>query len=232
MKEISAWPKQNEFNDLILDSEIIGFFDKPVEIKRGMFSNWYVNWRTLAGDAFMLDKVTDYIVDFVKFIGLKPRCIYGVPDGATKWAVVSQMKWARGMKDFAKGRYPVPMGRSKPKEHGIPKDRFFVGEPEGPTLVLEDVTVMGDSLVNVISTLESINIPVLAAMALTDRNERSVYGKSVRETIESRKVKYYAMSNALDLLPEAYRIANPNRGIRNAVEKEFKQLGIKPIKLD
>lgn len=232
MRSATGWDKQEEFNDLIISSGIIGFFDKPVEIKRGMFSNWYVNWRTIAGDAFMLDKVTDYIIDFIDYIGLRPRCIYGVPDGATKWAVVSQLKWARSKPDFARGKYPLPMGRSKPKEHGVPQDRFFVGEPKGSTLVIEDVTVMGESLINVVNMLKSIHVPVDGTLALTDRNEKSVYGKSVRDTMSSMGTDYYAMSNALELLPRACRKANPDKKVRASIEKEFENLGIKHIKLE
>ncbi len=227
----NGWKKQEEFNELVVASGIIGFFDKPVEIKRGMFSNWYVNWRTLSSDAYMLDKVADYIVDFIKHIGAKPKCIYGVPDGATKWAVISQMKWAKSMPDFAKGKYPVPMGRSKPKEHGMPKDRLFVGEPKGPTLVVEDVTVMGESLMNVVNTLESMHVNVIGTIALTDRNERSVYGKSVKDTLASIHMDYHAMSNAVDLLPEALKRSNASLAVRRAVSNEFKLLGVKNIKL-
>jgi orotate phosphoribosyltransferase len=227
----SEWARQKEFNELVLRSGIIGFYDKPVEIKRGMFSNWYINWRALASDAFMLDKVSDYIIDFISYTGLKPRCIYGVPDGATKWAVISQLKWAKSMPDFTKGKYPVPMGRSKPKEHGMPKDRFFVGEPKGPTLVIEDVTVMGESLINVVNMLKSMHVKVIGTIALTDRNEKSVYGKSVKDTLASMGIKYYAMSNALEMLPEASRRGKASTAVRKSIGKEFDQLGIKPIKL-
>jgi orotate phosphoribosyltransferase len=231
MAGTGEWGKQAEFNELVISSGIIGFFDKPVEIKRGMFSNWYVNWRTLASDSFMLDKVTDYIIDFIGYIGAKPRCIYGVPDGATKWAVVSQMKWAKSRPDFGKGKYPVPMGRSKPKEHGVPKDRFFVGEPRGPTLVIEDVTVMGESLINVVNMLKSIQVPVIGTIALTDRDERSVYGKSVKDTLASMGTEYHAMSNAADLLPEALKRSRASPAILRAISNEFAQLGAKRIDL-
>jgi orotate phosphoribosyltransferase len=39
------------------------------------------------------------------------------------------------------------MGRAKPKDHGDPKDRYFVGEPGGKVVILEDVTTTGKSLI-------------------------------------------------------------------------------------
>ncbi len=231
MAGVGPWPRQAEFDDLIVSSRVIGFFDEPVEIKRGMFSNWYVNWRTLSSDVFMLDKVTDLIIDFIRHTGVDPECIYGVPDGATKWAIVSQLKWARSRPDYRQGAYAMPMGRSKPKEHGVPKDRFFVGEPRGRTLILEDVTVMGDSLVNVVNTLKAMHIEICAAMALTDRNERSAYGKSVRETLAALGVEYHAMSDAIGLLPKAFAASGASAEIGAKVEEEFRQLGVKRLRL-
>ena len=35
------------------------------------------------------------------------------------------------------------MGRAKPKQHGSPEDKYFVGEPNGKIVVLEDVTTTG-----------------------------------------------------------------------------------------
>ena len=225
------WPKAAEFGDLIVSMGIVGFFNKPVQIKRGLFSNFYVNWRTPSADAYMLDKITDYILDFISFEGLKPRCIYGVPEGATKWGIVTQFKFARQMADFAPGKYPIPLGRSSPKEHGMPQDRYFVGPPSGPTIILEDVTVEGEALLNVIDKLQSIKVPIIAAVALTDRNEKGPDGKSVEETLKERGVRFYAMSNAADFLPRAFKKYKPGAPVARAIEEEFRQRGVKRLKL-
>ncbi len=227
----SDWPKRKEFEDFLISLGIVGFFEKPVQIKRGLFSNFYVNWRTPSGDAFLLDKVTDYILDFIKFNRLKPKCIYGVPEGATKWGIVTQLKWAKGQPDFRKGMYPVPQGRSVPKEHGMPQDRYFVGAPKGPTVIIEDVTVEGESLLNVIDKLQSLGIPIVAAIALTDRNEKTPNGSSVEEIVKSKGVKYCAMSNALSFLPIVYSLNRPGKSVGKAVEEEFKDRGTARIRL-
>ncbi len=56
-----------------------------------------------------------------------PTPFTGVPEGATKLGVLASYIWAKGSSDFKPGRFPLPMGRAKPKEHGVPEDRFFVG---------------------------------------------------------------------------------------------------------
>lgn len=227
----SKWPKAKEFQDLVVSAGFVGFFEKPIQLKGGAFSNLYVNWRTPSSDAYMLDKITDYIIDFIKFNGLNPESIYGVPDGATKWGVITQFKWARSRNDYGPGKYPLPQGRSRPKEYGMEQDRLFVGAPRGPTVIIEDVTVEGASLLNVIDKLQSLGVPVIAAITLTDRNEKAANGKSVKAAIEERGVKYFAMSNALDFVPEAYKLQKPSKEVAEAIMKEYRERGTSRLKL-
>ena len=65
------------------------------------------------------------------------------------------------------------MGRGKQKEHGDPKDKFFVGIPNGDTIILEDTTTTGSSLINTIIQLKeckklSLDDPVLKAFKSID----------------------------------------------------------------
>jgi len=319
---------QKEFNNFILENNVIGFFDKPIKLKSGRMSHWYVNWRNVAEDVFLLDKLTDYIIAFTQDLGLEPECFYGVPEGATKIGVIAQIKnpikpegiltdkleylslqwinnvaeeilkglnedvtciygdpkgtskfvalvmhyyWAKKKGD-GKG-YPFPMGRTKPKSHGHPKDRYFIGIPRGKTLVLvddknrkedvvkpleelgidiygmvelrapkyvrslqkivviEDVTTTGSSLLTTIDKLAKARAPVIAAYGLTNRMELRDDGQSVQEAVESKGIPYYALSNALKLLPEACRKLNPGEDIAKAIEEEFKKHGVEKLKL-
>ena len=220
-----AWMRQAEFDSIILSSGAIGFFADPVEIKKGVFSSFYINWRTVASDAFLLDKVTDLIIDFIGHSALRPSSIYGVPDGATKWGIVSQLKWARLQKDFAQGAYSVPMGRSAPKAHGMPQDRMFVGMPRGPTVIIEDVVVEGEALLNSIRLLRDAKVNVVAAIVLTDRNEKSKGARSVGDEVEAMGIKYFAMSNATELVPAAFSMSGRRGIIAKSIEKEYAERG-------
>ena len=54
---------QHMFDEFVLNNGVIGFFEKPITLKSGRKSNWYVNWRNVAGDAFYLLKLqTKYIL--------------------------------------------------------------------------------------------------------------------------------------------------------------------------
>ena len=128
---------QEEFNRFILENNVVGFFEEPIRLKSGRMSNWYVNWRNIAEDVLLLDKLIDYVITFTENLGLEPDCFYGVPEGATKLAIITQYKWAKAQADYGPGKYVLPMGRGKPKEHGELKDRFFIGIPRGKTVVLE-----------------------------------------------------------------------------------------------
>jgi len=120
------------------------------------------------------------------------------------------------------------MGRGKQKDHGDPKDRFFLGIPYGETIILEDVTTTGGSLIDTIRQLRDSSIKIIAAIGLTNRNEIREDGKSVEEKILEENIQYYPMSNAIDLLPHL----NISKEIAKNIEVYFKKYGTKQIKLD
>jgi orotate phosphoribosyltransferase len=225
---------QSEFNDLVISNNIIKFSEQPITLKSGRVSHVYVNWRTAANDAFLLDQTTNYILGFLQAHNLKAESIYGVPEGATKTAVITSLKLAKSSPDFAIGSHSIPFGRAKPKEHGDPKDRFFVGAPRGRTIVLEDVTTTGGSLIETIDKLKEIGVEVIAAITLTNRMEKRDDSKSVAEAIRDRykgKIAYFAMSTTIELLPLASKKQMPSEQTLKAVEREFQLYGVKPILL-
>ncbi|MEM2090033.1 MAG: hypothetical protein QXL88_03040 [Candidatus Pacearchaeota archaeon] len=221
---------KEKFIEFILDNNIIGFFEKPIKLKSGRMSNWYVNWRIVTGDVYLLDQLANYIIAFTKDLGLKPDCFYGVPEGATKIAIITQYKWASGSENYGPHSHALPMGRAKPKNHGAPDDKYFIGAPRGKTIVLEDVATTGDSLLESINALSEQKVPIIAAFVLTDRMELKD-GKSVREIVSSKNVEYFALSNALELLPKAYNKLKPDKRIAKAIEEEFEKYGVEKIKL-
>ena len=219
------------FIEFILDNRVVGFFEKPVTLKSGRTSNWYVNWRTVSGDSFLIDRLSDFLISFTRDLGLEPDAFYGVPEGATKLGVISTLKFARARPDFAAGRYPLPMGRGKPKEHGDPKDRFFLTPPSGKIVVVEDVTTTGGSLISTLEGLKGLDAKVMAAIGLTSRMERRDDGKTVADAILAMGVKCHALCTAADFLPAAFKRLAPGEKIARAIEEEFARYGERTIKL-
>jgi len=219
--------EKDNFHKFIFKNKIIGFFEEPIKLKSGRLSYWYVNWRNISEDVFLLDKLCDYLLFFIDFLNLSPDCLYGVPEGATKLGIISQYKWAKKQEEYDSGSFRLSMGRGKPKEHGDPKDRFFLGQPQGKVIILEDVITTGESLIDNIKKLKELNIDIIAAIVLTNRNELRNDGKSVEQVIRKEGVKFYAMSNATDLLPDL----KPNKEIALKIEAYFKKYGTKEIRM-
>ena len=221
---------QQKFNQFILENNIIGFFKEPVTFKSGRVAHDYVNWRNIAEDVFLMDRLVDYVIDFIEDLGLCPDCFLGVPEGATKLGIITQYKWAKKSKNYGPGSHRLPMGRKQPKDHGDPKDRFFVGAPKGKTIILEDVTTAGSSLLETIDNLGKAETQIIGAIALTNRMELTNDGRPVKEAIESKGVPYFQMSNSLELLPRAYKKLKPSEEIAKKVEEYYQRYGVKKLK--
>ncbi|MFH1222494.1 MAG: hypothetical protein V1492_05415 [Candidatus Micrarchaeota archaeon] len=218
------------FSNFVVSHNVVGFFNEPLKLKSGRLSHWYVNWRTVTEDAFLTDKLTDFIIEFAQEKKLTAATFYGVPEGATKIGVLAQYKNAKRQK-FAEGSHVLAMGRGKPKEHGDPKDKYFLGMPRGKTIVLEDVTTTGGSLIETIKKLKEANVEIIAAIGLTNRMEKRDDGKTVEQMLAELGVKYYAMSEATELLPSAYKKQKPSADVKAKVEEYFKLYGIKEVVL-
>jgi orotidine-5'-phosphate decarboxylase len=222
---------QKEFNEFILENNVAGFFEEPITLASGRKSHFYFNWRNILSDVWLTDKLTDFVIDFVKSENIWVDTFYGVPEGATKLGIITQFKWVKQNSNFSGKASSLAMGRAKPKEHGELKDKFFVGIPKGNVVVIEDVTNTGDSLVKTLDNLKNAGINVVSVISLTNRMVKNNEGKSVREAVESKGFKFYNISSASELLPEMYDRLQPGKKIGKAIEMEFEKYGIKEIKL-
>jgi orotate phosphoribosyltransferase len=222
---------QEEFNKFIEENNVYGFFKEAITLKSGRKSNFYANWRNVVEDTYLTDKLSDFLIEFAKSKGISADTFYGVPEGATKLGVITQYKSAKAAKNFAKGSHVLAMGRAAPKDHGAPKDKFFVGAPKGKTVVIEDVTTTGGSLITTLKGLKEAGVTVEAVISLTNRMEKRDDGMSVKEAVEKEGAKFYNMSTAIEMLPKMYAKLCPGEEICKVIEEEFAQFGVEKLKL-
>ena len=142
------------------------------------------------------------------------------------------MNYKKGKLDNNENQALV-IGRGKPKEHGDPKDKYFIGpvKERDKVIVVEDVTTTGGSLIDTIKHLQESNIDIVAAIGLVNRMEKRDDGKSVEQVVNELNVSYFALGNSIELLPMARDISKPSDSVLEEVEKYFDQYGIEPLKL-
>lgn len=221
---------QEEYNKFLIENRVIGFFEKPITLKSGRISNWYANCRILLDGVGVIDKLTDFVLAFSDEKGISADYFYGVPEGATKLAII--LNYKKGKLDHNENQVLI-MGRGMPKEHGDPKDKYFIGPAEkgDKVIVVEDVTTTGGSLIESIKHLKESNIEVVAAIGLVNRMEMRDDGKSVEQVVKELNVPYFAIGSAIDLLPMARDVSKPSDSVLEEVEKYFDQYGIKSLRL-
>jgi len=206
---------EEEFIRFALENNVVVFRETLVKLSSGRLSHLYINWENVTYDVFLTKKLINFIFQFTKDRGLNPSTFYGVPEGATKLGILTQYEWATQSGEYGRKNYVLAMGRGgEPKEHGMEKDRVFLGKPIRDTIILEDAVSRGKSLSDVIEKVQNPETSVIAAISLTDRSGMRKFG-----------VPYHTLSNVRDLFREGCKKLNPSRKIIQSIEKEFEDLG-------
>lgn len=222
---------QEAFNDFIAENGVYGFFSEAITLKSGRKSHFYANWRNVVEDVYLTERLIEFVISFVADKNISVDTFYGVPEGATKLGVLTQFTWAKRHPDYGRGSHVLSMGRARPKDHGAPKDRYFVGMPQGRVVVLEDVTTTGGSSMRAVDGLIEAGIDIVAVISLTNRMERRDDGLSVEEAFAKTKIPFHNMSSALDVLPTVFNRLRAGDEIAAAIETEFDTYGVRPLKL-
>lgn len=220
-------------SDFAIEHGVVGFFDEPITLKSGRKSSFYVNWRHVTSDAYLLDQISDLVAREIQKLAWPASTILGVPEGGSKLAIMVNMKLARQSSHFAPGSHQVPMMRAKPKEHGKPEDRLFLGQPRGPVIVLEDTITSGLSLLQCLDQLQSAQVELVGVVSLTDRMEKTAEGCDLQTSLKTHHpgLQYQSLSNARELLPAACHKLRPSELIRTSVAAEYEEHGCVSIKL-
>ncbi len=116
------------------------------------------------------------------------------------------------------------MGRGKIKDHGAPENRYFVCAPEGKTLILEDVTTTGGSLLEQIEKLEKLeNVKIAGVISMLNRSEVRDDGKTIAEVLEDRNIQFYPLADIHEVLPIAVKKLKPSRNVLEKAWNYYKQ---------
>jgi orotate phosphoribosyltransferase len=218
---------QDALNRFIIENDGVGFFPEGRTLKSGRFSYWYANCRNLASRVGLLDKTADFIIAFLKSRGLDCDYVYGVPAGVTGLATVVNYK--RGME--GKPAHPVVIGREKPKAHGDPRDRYFIGPVSrgDRVVVIEDVTTTGGSLLGTLAALGEAGVEVPAVLSIVDRMEKRDDGKTVAQCVADRGSRYFSLTDADQVIPLAVAKYRPDRAFLCRLQEKYNEYAIKKI---
>lgn len=179
----------------MLKNGVLKHFDQPIRLKSGLSSHTYINWREASNQVHLIDELSDLVIAGIQKNYPDCDCIYGVPEGGSKLALISQFKWVKSFKKECAASPSLAMGRAKPKLHGDPNDKYFIGKPSGKVVVLEDVVTTGQSLFNCLDHLKDQSINVLGVLVLTDRD----LSNNVKKKIESSQILYRALTHISNL---------------------------------
>lgn len=220
---------QSALNRFIVDNDVIGFFPEGRTLKSGRFSYWYANCRNLAATVGLMDRTADFLLAFLAARGLGCDYVYGVPAGVTALATVVNYK--RGM--ASNGRHSVVIGREKPKQHGDPRDRYFIGPVDrgDRVVVLEDVTTTGGSLLKTLDVLGEAGVEVVAVVSIVDRMELRDDGKSVAQCVGDKGCRYFSLTDADQVIPLAIARYQPDRDFLRKFQQKYNEFAIKRIEL-
>ncbi len=204
----------------VCEQGVLGFFAQPVTLRSGRISHWYVNWRDVAEDVWALDQCVSFLLDFVAGLPEAPDTIFGVAEGASKMALLAQYRYAKQSPHFGPQTHRLAMGRGKSKAHGAAKDRHFLGVPRGKTLLIEDVTTTGDSLLGALATLREAEVDVVGALCLTDRCEPREDGQRIADIFAAMEIPFWSMSDIHTLLPLIWKKSPPSVALRPSILAE------------
>ncbi|MBI3033408.1 hypothetical protein HYY69_08095 [Candidatus Woesearchaeota archaeon] len=219
---------QEKFNQFLIKHEIIKLFSEPITLVSGRKTYMYANCRNLLNTVGDIDRLSDYILDFIEEKGLKYDYFFGVPEGATKLTDILNYKYG---KQNHNPDQRLVMGRGKAKEHGIVVDKYFIGNvKQGDRVILiEDVTTTGGSLIKSAHLLRESGVDIIAAVVIVNRMQKTEENLSVEEKLSQEGIRCLYLSDATAILRVLVKDGIKDPQIVNNLQKEFKQYGVKEL---
>ncbi|MDE1846084.1 MAG: hypothetical protein KGH53_02280 [Candidatus Micrarchaeota archaeon] len=244
---------QDAFNQSVLSSNLVGFHSEPKLLNSGRMSNFFVRWKEMYNNPRLLNSTIKFTLGFVRDMGLEPMTILGVPEGMSPFGVSAQLSYISEKSSLEQGKYTVVSMRKTPKDHGHPLDRYFIGTPKEPIVLVEDVTTTGLSVLESMLYVKLAGLKVDYVISLTDRMERppilgvdyyekvakyrhtlnSLMNSSIEKlnppdvatAVQLAGAKYFSMSDVSQLLPSAIRRAKIGTELKKKIIEEREKFG-------
>lgn len=218
------------FHSFLLDYNVIGFNSNGITLKSGRTSYWYANFRNLTDTVGTAQILTRHLLDFVEDLNIKFDFFYGVPEGATKLSVLANYIWGQNNNNPDQ---PLVIGRTQPKSHGDPKDRYFIGpiKKNQKVIVIEDVTTTGESLIKSIENMQNTGLCIKASIALFNRMQKRYDNKGVMEKINEMGFEYHSLTDAYDFLPFYISKTHTPLELSEKIINEMNETGVKHFAL-
>ena len=204
---------KKNFIRLLISNQGISFFDTSAKGKySGKPATVYFNWRTVLEDTYNLEKCAKYVIDYMCEKRINADCFVGVPEGATKLAVLLQYLWAKKSGMLKKSSDTSVIIRGKIKEHGVAKDREFLGVPKGDIILIEDIIYRGGAIMDALNKLKKIDALPKAIIVLSDRTNPE-YKNKINNYLLKHNIKFYAITSEKEVIKEAVTLLRPSDNI-------------------
>ena len=156
---------------LLVDTDSICSFDKPVKLTSGSTSNMYFDMRRFASDPEALGIIVKTAYQYA--VGKNAKSVGGIEPGSIGLAsAISYHSWIMHNKDEKN----LPLNwfyvRKTAKSHGTKKQ--IEGIAKSPAVLIEDVVTTGTSLLNAIHVVEKAKIDCCGAIAILSRNDGKI----------------------------------------------------------
>jgi orotate phosphoribosyltransferase len=216
---------KEKYLKLLIEGNIFGFHAEGIKLKCGRISYYYANFRNALENPKIFLELVKLVAEYVKKINFD--CLYGVPEGATPWAIGVSIELLKENYDLN----CIAVGRGKEKSHGDPKNKYFICPPKGKVLILEDVTTTGSSLLSTIQKLKELDVEIVGAVTLLNRSEIDENNKTVMDYLNEIGIKLYEVSNIHEVLKYAITYLKPSKEVISKVYNYYREY-CKPNLLD
>ncbi|MBF0299185.1 MAG: hypothetical protein HQK51_10725 [Oligoflexia bacterium] len=228
---------EKQIIDFILEHKVLSISENAFTLASGKKSHIYVNWRQVSNNFLLFDKLLHMILKFIDLNSIECDTFYGVPEGATKIALFVQYFYLQSRLQATPQNTEavLAMGRAVAKSHGDIGDRYFIGQPKGNVVIIEDVTTTGESLIKTIEVVNQLpNANVSACLVLTDRSTASNSNSnsnsnstsnsiSFHDYLKQKNILFYSLSNIKSIIKQIDIKHNHNFLMSSILKKEMNQ---------
>jgi orotate phosphoribosyltransferase len=161
-------------------------YDGEFELASGLKTDHYYDMKSVTLDGEGSSLATQLL--FAEMQKHDCASVGGLESGSIPIAAML-VNYAFNMKHNLTGFYV----RKKPKPHG--QRKLIEGIPRDPSIIVDDVTTTGDSVLKAVDALSDEDVRVLEVITIVDRGEefRSQLKETIREKLEQKHIPFFSL---------------------------------------